>query len=343
MSVHPITEHHLRTERHTSFYLAAGPEQGPLLIFVHGWPELSISWRHQLPVFADLGFRCIAPDMRGYGRSSAPGRHEDYALSEIVADMMELLDSLGRTEVVWIGHDWGSPVVWSIAAHRPDRCAGVASLCVPYGPLEQGLEGLIALVDRSVYPEDEFPAGQWEYMRFYEENFERATAGFEANPRNTCKALFRAGSPAGRGKPSRTAMVRKLNGWFGPSNEAPDVPLDTTVLTETDLSAYATALARNGFFGPDSYYMNHERNRDYAAGAANGGRLDMPVLFLSASYDYTCETVDSDLPKPMYELCNDLSVTQIDAGHWLAQEKPVEVNAALARWLATCVPDSWPA
>ena len=64
----------VRTARHTSFYLECGPADGPLLVFLHGWPELSISWRHQLPCFAAMGFRCVAPDMRGYGRSSSPSR-----------------------------------------------------------------------------------------------------------------------------------------------------------------------------------------------------------------------------------------------------------------------------
>src|SRR4051812_966013 len=83
----PVTEHVVRTPRHTSFYLACGPADATPLIFVHGWPELSVSWRHQLPVFAALGFRCIAPDMRGYGRSSIHARHEDYALEHSVRDM----------------------------------------------------------------------------------------------------------------------------------------------------------------------------------------------------------------------------------------------------------------
>ena len=128
----PVTEHTLKTERHTTGYLACGPESGPLLIFCHGWPELSLSWRHQLPAMAALGFRCIAPDMRGYGRSNTYTRHEDFAQELIVQDMMELLASLGRDKAVWIGHDWGSPVVWNIAAHHADKTAGVASLCVPY-------------------------------------------------------------------------------------------------------------------------------------------------------------------------------------------------------------------
>jgi pimeloyl-ACP methyl ester carboxylesterase len=336
------TEHTVRTDRHTTFYLAAGPEDGPLLIFVHGWPELSISWRHQLPALAALGFRCVAPDMRGYGRSGVPTGHEDYAQAEIVADMIELLDALGRERAVWIGHDWGSPVVWNLASHHPGRCTAVASLCVPCGPLERGLEGMIELVDRTVYPAEEFPAGQWEYMRFYEENFARATAGFEADPYKTCKILFRRGDPAGRGTPSRTAFIRKQGGWFGPDNEAPDVPRDDAVVSEMDLRSYASSLERNGFFGPDSYYMNHERNALYAATAVNDGKLEMPALFIAASYDYTCETIDSDLAKPMGDLCADLTTVQIDSGHWMAQEKPIEVNAALTRWLAAKVPGHWP-
>jgi pimeloyl-ACP methyl ester carboxylesterase len=70
MSNTEITEHVAQTGTHKSFYLASGPEDGPLIIFVHGWPELSLSWRHQLPALAALGFRCIAPDMRGYGNST---------------------------------------------------------------------------------------------------------------------------------------------------------------------------------------------------------------------------------------------------------------------------------
>jgi pimeloyl-ACP methyl ester carboxylesterase len=84
----PVTEHVAKSPRHTTFYLACGAEDGPLIIFAHGWPELSTSWRHQLPCFAALGFRAIAPDIRGYRRSSVYSRHEDYALEHIVKDML---------------------------------------------------------------------------------------------------------------------------------------------------------------------------------------------------------------------------------------------------------------
>jgi pimeloyl-ACP methyl ester carboxylesterase len=337
----PITEHVVRTRRHTTFYLACGPAGAPLLIFIHGWPELSISWRHQLRVFAALGFRCIAPDMRGYGRSSIYPSHADYALENSVRDMIELLDGIGHDKAIWVGHDWGSPVVWSLGSHHPDRCFGIANLCVPYLPGGFAPAMTIPLVDRSVYPEGEFPAGQWEYQLFYEESFDKASAAFEASVPDTVKALFRKGSAAGKAQPSRTALVRRDGGWFGGAGRAPAVPMDAAVLTEADLNAYVAALERNGFYGPDSWYMNHTNNMDYARRARNNGGLDMPVLFLHGAYDYTCETIDSRLADPMRENCSDLTEVVVESGHWMAQENPVAVNAALARFLVTKLPAAW--
>ena len=335
----PITEHTVQTARHTTGYLVCGAEAAPLLVFCHGWPELSLSWRHQLPVFAALGFRCIAPDMRGYGRSSTYTRHEDFALENIVADMVELLASLGRDKAVWIGHDWGSPVVWNVAAHHPEKVVGVASLCVPYIP-GFTLDERLPLIDRSIYPEAEYPVGQWDYQYFYAENFEKAHTDFEANIRNVVKALFRKGDPTAVGKPARTAAVRKAGGWFG-GGACPDVPRDPDVITEADLETYTAALTRHGFFGPDSWYMNHQANGAYARMAKNGGKLSMPVLFLHGAYDTICETMTSRLPEPMRRDCADLTEVVVKSGHWMAQEKPVEVNAAIAKWLAMKLPDYW--
>ena len=111
------------------------------------------------------------------------------------------------------------------------------------------------------------------------------------------------------------------------------------VLTEADEHAYAAALTRNGFFGPDSWYMNGEANMAYAARAEP--RLTMPALFLHAAYDTVCETLDSRLAEPMRVNCADLTEAVVESGHWMAQEKPVRVNAELAQWLATKLPGVW--
>jgi pimeloyl-ACP methyl ester carboxylesterase len=338
----PVLEHVARSTRHTSFYLSCGDADATPIIFVHGWPELSISWRHQLPVFAGLGFRAIAPDMRGYGRSSTYPRHEDYAQAQIVADMIELLDHLGAEKAVWVGHDWGAPVVWGLAQQHPDRCHGVANLCVPYIPDGFAPEAIIPLADRRVYPEAQFPAAQWDYQLFYRENFEAAHKGFEADVRATVKALFRAGSPEVKGQPAITAFVRANGGWFGPGQGAPDLPRDASVLTLEDEHRYTAALERTGFFGPDSWYMNGEANIAFAQRARANWRLALPVLFLHAAYDSVCETIDSRLAEPMRAHCANLTEAVVDSGHWMAQEKPRQVNAALAKWLAVQFPDLWP-
>ncbi len=326
--------------RHTTHYLAAGPEDGPLVIFVHGWPELSLSWRHQLPVLAGLGFRAVAPDMRGYGRSSVYTTHEAYAQREVVADMLELLDALGRDRAVWVGHDWGSPTVWNLARLHAERCAAVASLCVPYIVDDSGPESMVGLVDRTIYPERDYPLGQWDYMMYYHENFARATAVFDADPYLTMKLLLRKGDPAGAGKPAMTASVRRNGGWFGPLDAAPDMPLDSDMVSEDELQVYAEGLRRNSFFGPDSYYMNTVANAAYASGAA--AQLSLPVLFLHGRYDFVCETVASRLAEPMRKHCTDLTEVVVDSGHWMAQEQPLAVNAALTRWLAARVDGAWP-
>jgi pimeloyl-ACP methyl ester carboxylesterase len=294
-----------------------------------------------LPAFAALGFRAVAPDMRGYGRSSVYPRHEDYPLEEIVADMVELLGALRAKKAIWVGHDWGSPVVWLIAQHHPDLCHGVANLCVPYQPEGFAAETSIALADRNVYPADKFPAAQWDYLLFYRENFALAVAGLEADPGATVRALFRSGNPSGKGKPAPTAYVRANGGWFRSRTSAPDVPRDAAVLSEENERRYAAGLQRNGFFGPCSWYMNWKANLAYAARAKAHWRLEMPVLFLHGAYDYTCETLVSRLAEPMRAHCANLTEATIASGHWMAQEKPVEVNAALAKWLAAQFPALW--
>jgi pimeloyl-ACP methyl ester carboxylesterase len=146
-----------------------------------------------------------------------------------------------------------------------------------------------------------------------------------------------------RGKPARLATIRRDGGWFGAAGRAPDLAIDLDVITEDDLETYSAALQRNGFFGPNSWYMNHARNHAYALKARDGGRLSLPVLFLHAELDFTCETIHSRLAEPMRRDCSRLTEGTVRSGHWMAQEQPIKVNAALARWLARELPAYWPA
>jgi len=202
----------LVTPAHTTSYLEAGPEDGPLLVFVHGWPGLASTWRHQFGHFAARGYRVVAPDMRGYGDSTVHDDPAAYRQELVVADMLALLDHLERGRAVWIGHDWGSPTVWNIAAHFPERCVAAATLSVPFGTLERRWDGLLATVDRARYPEDTNPFGQFDYMAFYERHAKHAASAFEAAPGNTVKALFRRGNAAARTRPALTSAITRDGG-----------------------------------------------------------------------------------------------------------------------------------
>ncbi|WP_269744458.1 alpha/beta fold hydrolase [Stigmatella aurantiaca] len=312
------------------------------MIFIHGWPELSSMWWHQLECFSALGFRCVAPDMRGYGGSSQPSSLGDFALEHIVEDMLELLGGLGAERALWIGHDWGAPVVWSLASHHAGKCIGAVNLCVPYLANGFAPPNLVPLVNRTLYPEAQYPAGQWDYMLFYEKDFEAVRAVFEANVPALFKALIRRGSAEAVRKPSRTATVSRDGGWFGGASQAPVLPRDEAVLSQEALDRYVEAFETNGFFGPNAWYMNHRQNMAYAAKAPGEGKLRLPVLFLHAAYDAVCETMDSRLAEPMRRDCLDLTEAVLETGHWMVQEQPERVNAAIARWLAARVPEFWP-
>ena len=261
-------------------------------------------------------------------------------MQHAVSDMLALLQSLGRDKALWVGHDWGSPVVWSLASHHPKRCVGIANLCVPYLPEGFAPQTLIPLVDRRVYPKEQFPAGQWDYQLLYEENFDRARFSQEADVAATVRALFRHGDPAGAGKPAVTAFARRFGDFFGGLGHAPDAPLDPLVMTELDCCAYVAAFERHGFFGPDSWYMNAARNIDYAKQAPNGGMLSLPVLFLHGKYDFVCETTaNSRFADPMRKACSNLTEVYVKSGHFMAQEQPVAVNRALARFIAEKIPE----
>ena len=339
MTNETIQEGLCSSQRHTSFYLSSGTPGNIPVIFCHGWPELSLSWRHQLPSLAALGFQAIAPDMRGYGRSSQHPAIEDYAVPEIEADMIELLDHIGAEKAIWVGHDWGTPIVWSIAQHHPDRCHGVAGICVPYLPNGFTLPELVRGVDRKIYPEDQFPLGQWDYWQFHRDAPNKCRRGFERNLDNTFRALFRSGQSDSKSSPSITAMIRTMGGWFGPDGAAaPDMPIDTGVIHPSDLAAYVAAYERTGFSGPNNWYRNDQRNTEHAR-LAKTRNLEMPALFVHAANDGICETINSSLASPMRAHCQNLTEVTIESGHWVAQEKPDALNVALADWISSQFPE----
>jgi pimeloyl-ACP methyl ester carboxylesterase len=122
------------------------PADVPLVVFMHGFPELWWSWRHQLRAFADAGFWAVAPDMRGYNESDKPVGVAKYELEALAGDIDGLVRALGRTKAFIVGHDWGAVVAWAVAEQHPDRVERLAILNVPH-PLQmmRGLRRLTQL------------------------------------------------------------------------------------------------------------------------------------------------------------------------------------------------------
>ncbi len=116
--------------------------EGPAILFVHGFPDTAYTWRKQMQAVAAAGFRAIAPDMRGYGRSSAPADPVLYTPFQTVGDLVGLLDALDVRQAIIVGHDWGANVAWNAAMMRPDRFKAVFCLAVPYSP-----RGKISVLD----------------------------------------------------------------------------------------------------------------------------------------------------------------------------------------------------
>jgi pimeloyl-ACP methyl ester carboxylesterase len=154
---------------------------GRPVVLVHGFPELSYSWRHQIPVLAAAGHRVLAPDVRGYGGSTKPPAVEDYSLANLVADVVGLLDALDIERASLVGHDWGSIIVWSTAVMHPDRVERIVSLNTPYRGWCSGFPttSYIAehLSDRFGY-----------VLRFQEPGLEEAR--FEADPRRWLQGIY---------------------------------------------------------------------------------------------------------------------------------------------------------
>lgn len=110
----------------------AGPEDGPLVLLLHGFPEFSYGWKHQIGALADQGYRVMAPDQRGYNVSSKPEGAENYTLNLLRDDIVEIILWSGKEKAVVIGHDWGGAVAWQLAATRPELVEKLIAINIPH-------------------------------------------------------------------------------------------------------------------------------------------------------------------------------------------------------------------
>ena len=128
--------------------------QGPIILFLHGFPELWYSWRHQIHALASLGYRAVAPDLRGFGDTDAPADGTSYTSLHVVGDIIGVLDAIGADRVFVVGHDWGAVMAWYLCLYRPDRVKALVNMSVPFSPrnpMRKPLESLRAQLGDDYY------------------------------------------------------------------------------------------------------------------------------------------------------------------------------------------------
>lgn len=291
--------------------------QGPLVILCHGWPELSYSWRHQMGAIAEAGFHAVAPDMRGFGRTSAPHDIAAYSIFDTVGDVVGLVQALGETKAMLIGHDWGAPVVWHAALFRPDMFTAVAGLSVP-PPVRARGRPLEKLKMDGI---DNF---YWQYFQ----TPGIAEAEFERDIDHSMRSMFAKGFGDGE----TSLFVDPAKGFLG---NRPAHPVLPDWISEADLAHFVTNYKASGFRGGFNWYRNLDRNWDLTA-PWHGALVRQPSLFIAGSEDSVitgrigAKRV-AELEKVLPDLRGKLIIG--GAGHWVQQERPAEVNAALVRFL----------
>ena len=300
-----------------------GPEDGPLVLFVHGFPESWYSWRHQLRALAGAGYRAAAVDVRGYGGSDKPHAVEAYDMETITADIAGVAAALqpGAPCVV-VGHDWGAPIAWNSALVHPDQFRAVAGLSVPYMP--PGDKPAIQSF------RDFFTARGMFFYQVYFQDQGPPEEELEADPAASIRRFYYAISgdaPEGtwpKDKKHGDTLLHRL--------PEPDMPLPW--LSEEDVAYYASEFRASGFRGPLNRYRNHERDHAFLT-SLDDHRIHQPSLFIGGTRDLVLAMFRGDPVEAMKPWLPGLKSAHLleGCGHWTQQERPDEVNTILLGWL----------
>jgi pimeloyl-ACP methyl ester carboxylesterase len=293
--------------------------EGTPVVLAHGFPELAYSWRHQLPALAAAGCRVIAPDQRGYGRSTRPDAVEDYDIEHLTGDLCGLLDALGEERAIFVGHDWGSLVVSNLVLLAPDRVSAIVNMSVPFVP-RAPMPPIETM--RAVFADAFF------YMVYFQEPGV-ADADLGADTATTMRRLLAGVSVRDGQAPDPTAFANDGRGFVERMAEPEALP---EWLTQDELDHYVAEFSRTGFTGGINWYRNMDRNWSLTERIA-GATVAVPSLFIGGRNDPVLMMVP---PESNLHLLTDHrgNVLVDDAGHWVQQEKADEVNAALVAFIS---------
>ena len=292
---------------------------GPAVLFCHGFPDTSYTWRRQMNAIASTGYRAIAPDMRGYGRSSAPTDPILYTPLQTAGDMVGLLDALNIPSAVLVGHDWGATHAWNAAMMRPDRFKAVFCLSVPYFP-----RGEVSVFERM-----RTSGHENDFYMFEQIKPEADQIWADATVTIPGVLYWASGSAPADTRWSPLDPARSLH------RPAPG-PLPSWV--EPDYVAHNIAeFQRTGFHGALNYYRAAEPYF-YLAGAYKGAKITQPSFYIAGKADGLGELYPpfEKLRPSLPGLVGHLEIDHV--GHWVQHEASAEVSDQLLKFLGAVKP-----
>ncbi|MEP0519239.1 MAG: alpha/beta hydrolase [Hyphomicrobiales bacterium] len=284
----------------------AGKENtGNPIVLCHGWPDHAFSWRYQIPALAAAGYHVIAPNQRGYGHSSRPKDVAAYDIEQLTGDLVSLLDQFGYRNAIFVGHDWGANVVWNLALFHPDRVSKLVALALPYQE-----RGEIPWID---FIESLF--GSEHYMVHFNRRPGDADAILDENRTQFLRNLYRKNEPAKAPEPG----MYMIN--LAKAKTSTGDPL----MSDVELSVLDSAFKFTGFTSSINWYRNIDRNWRLLADV--NPIIKHPALMVYGDRDM--------IPKSqnLSDFVPNVEVVDLDAGHWMQQEKPVETTKTILDWL----------
>ncbi|KAA0943535.1 MULTISPECIES: alpha/beta hydrolase [unclassified Pseudomonas] len=289
----------------------AGPKSGPPVWLLHGFPECWHSWRLQIPVLAAAGFRVFVPQMRGYGKSSAPSDIADYDVLTLCADIQGAMDLFGHQQVCMVGHDWGAVVAWHLALLEPARVTSLVTMSVPFAG--RARRPVIEIM-RELY------ADRFNYILYFQEPGV-AERELDADIERTLRLFMQDQDVFLQKKP---ATAKLLEGVALPG-ALPDW------CSQHDLDIYVQTFV-DGFRGPLNWYRNFERNWQRSEFLA-GKQVRQPTLFLIGDRD-PVGVFEAHTLKRMPDVVPNLQQHVLpNCGHWIQNEQGQRVNELLLDFL----------
>lgn len=296
--------------------------EGPLVLMVHGHPELAYSYRHQIPAIAAAGYRVVAPDQRGYGKSDIPPNIEDYDIFQLTGDMVGLVHALGEEQAVVMGHDWGAMVAWNSALFRPDMFTAVALMSVPYNPRSWSATSPLQFMDMA-RGENNY------YISSYQ-----APGVVEKEMDDDIRAMVKGFLYSASGSAPPEERWRPFYGAEETMRDTITVPENLPDwLSEEDVDAFTAAFERTGFGPGINWYRNFDRNWALTPWLSRA-RLHQPTVYIAGDQDIVIQMMASqyeNMEKTVPNLTKKVLIPGI--GHWVQQEAPDEVNRLLVEFL----------